>query len=242
MPRDDGATAPSGARRSEARRSPARRSPATGQERAPSWTLGTLWFGLVAVTVYVLGWLVAGRLRDGYVPSQQAISELFELGAPWSSRGLLVVGLVLSGVAFLLLAPVLDRCLPGQGRLGPVLVAVAGIGTLGVIAAPCSPGCPGAGTTPFDTWHTVAAGVGYGALVLAPLAFAWRLRSDERTLAVWSALIGGVALALFLAYLGGAFGGAPGTAQRVFNTLADAWYVLIAVWLLRRDRTSSGAG
>jgi len=24
--------------------------------------------------------------------------------------------------------------------------------------------------------------------------------------------------------------------QRVFNTLADAWYVLAAVWLLRRDR------
>jgi hypothetical protein len=110
-------------------------------------------------------------------PSQQAISELFELGAPWSSRGLLVVGLGLSGVAFLLLAPVLDRRLPGEGRLGPVLVAVAGIGTLGVIAAPCSPGCPGADTTPFDLWHTVAAGVGYGALVLAPLAFAWRLRS-----------------------------------------------------------------
>jgi hypothetical protein len=220
-------------------------SPGTGHavvttdEPAPRWIRRTLWFGLVAVSAYVLGWLVAGRVRDGYDPTQQAISELFELGAPWPSRGLLLVGLTLSGVAFLLLAPVLHRCLPGEGRLGPVLVAVAGIGTLGVIAAPCSPGCPGAGTTAFDLWHTVAAGVGYGALVVAPLAFAWRLRSSERTLAVWSAVIGAVAGALFLAYLGGLFDAAPGLAQRVFNTLADAWYVLVVVWLLARERRSS---
>ncbi len=232
MPRDDGRTAASAVPRSAP-------GPAA---RAPRWVRGTLWFGLVAVTAYVLGWLVAGRVRDGYDPSQQAISELFELGAPWPSRGLMIVGLALSGVAFLLLAPVLDRCLPGEGRLGPVLVAVAGIGTLGVIAAPCSPGCPGAATTPFDLWHTIAAGVGYGALVLAPLPFAWRLRSAERTLAVWSVVIGGVAGALFLGYLGGAFAAAPGLAQRGFNTLADAWYVLIVVWLLRRDRRVSGRG
>jgi hypothetical protein len=219
-----------------------RGSAASVQQRAPRSMRGALWFGLVAVTFYVLGWLVAGRVRDGYDPTQQAISELFELGAPWPSRGLLVAGLALSGIAFLLLAPVLHRCLPGEGRLGPMLVAVSGVGTLGVIAAPCSPGCPGAATTPFDLWHTIAAGVGYGALVLAPLAFAWRLRSEERTLAVWSVVIGGVAGALFLAYLGGLLDSAPGLAQRVFNTLADAWYVLIVVWLLHRDRRTSGRG
>jgi hypothetical protein len=236
MSRDDGGIAPADARPG------ARRDDAAEAARVPRWERGTLWFGLVAVSFYVLGWLVAGRLRDGYDASHQAISELFELGAPWSSRGLLVVGLAVSGVAFLLLAPVLHRRLPGEGRLGPVLVAVAGLGTLGVIAAPCSPGCPGADTTPFDLGHTVAAGVGYGALVLAPIAFAWRLRSAERTLAGWSAVIGGLAGALFLAYLGGVFDAAPGLAQRVFNTLADAWYVLIVVWLLRRDRRTSTAG
>jgi hypothetical protein len=220
----------------------ARRRTAVDDEREPRWVRGTLWFGLVAVTAYVLGWLVAGRVRAGYDPTQQAISELFELGAPWSSRGLMVVGLALSGVAFLLLGPVLDRCLPGEGRLGPALVVLAGLGTLGVIAAPCSPGCPGAATTAFDRWHTIMAGVGYGALVLAPLAFAWRLRAAERALAWWSVAIGGVAGALFLGYLGGAFDAAPGLAQRVFNTLADAWYVLIVVWLLRRDRRWWGRG
>jgi hypothetical protein len=191
------------------------------------------------VTAYVAGWLVAGRVREGYDPRQQAISELFELGAPWSSRALLVAGLALSGVAFLALAPALHRCLPGEGLLGPGLVVVAGIGTLGVIAAPCSPGCPGAATTSFDAWHTVAAGVGYSALVAAPLAFAWRLRRPERSLAIWSALIGGVAAVLFVAYLLGFFDRAPGLAQRAFNTLADAWYVFVAIWLLRRDQRAS---
>jgi hypothetical protein len=194
-----------------------------------------LWFGLVAVGLYVGGWLLAGIVRDGYDPRQQAISELFELSAPWSSRGLMVVGLALSGVAFLVLAPALHRTLPGQGRLGPLLVVLAGLGTLGVLAAPCTPGCPGAATTAFDRWHTIMAGAGYTALVLAPLAFAWRLRHQEAQLAAWSLALGGGAALLFGVYVAGLVTAAPGLQQRVFNTLAGAWYVLVAVWVLRRD-------
>jgi hypothetical protein len=201
----------------------------------PSWARAALWFGLVAVGLYVGGWLLAGVVRDGYDPREQAISELFELSAPWSSRGLVVVGLALSGVAFLVLAPALHRTLPGEGRLGPVLVVLAGLGTLGVVAAPCTPGCPGAATTAFDLWHTIMAGAGYTALVLAPLAFAWRLRRAEPRLAAWSLALGGGAALLFGLYVAGLVTAAPGLQQRVFNTLADAWYVLIALWVLRRD-------
>ena len=201
---------------------------------ATGWDRAALWFGLVAVGSYVGGWLVAGVIRVGYDPWQQAISELFELGAPWSSRGLVVAGLVLSGLAFLVLAPALHRTLPGEGRLGPLLVVIAGIGTLGVVAAPCSPGCPGAATTPFDLWHTIMAGTGYTALVLAPLAFGWRLRRVEPRLAAWSLALGGGAALLFGVYAGGLVTTAPGLQQRVFNTLADAWYVLVAGWVLLR--------
>lgn len=207
---------------------------------APVWARAALWFGLVAVTVYVAGWALAGRLREGYDPRQQAISELFELGAPWASRSLLVVGLVLSGIAFLWLAPALDRVLPGRGRLGPFLVAVAGIGTLGVVAAPCTPGCPGVETSTTDRWHAITAGVGYTALVLAPLAFAWRLRWDARGLAAWSVVVGAVGLGLFALYVVGVVEAAPGLQQRLFNTVADAWYVIVAVWALRRDAVIRG--
>jgi hypothetical protein len=208
---------------------------------APPWVRASLWFGLVAVTLYVAGWVVAGRVRPDYDAREQAISELFELGAPWSSRGWLVVGLVLSGLAFLVLAPALHRALPGEGLLGPVLVVVAGVGTLGVVLAPCSEGCPGTGTSPTDTWHTVTAGVGYVALVLAPLAFAWRLRRAAPRIAAWSLVLGGLALTgLVVRYLG-VVAAAPGWQQRTFNTIADAWYVLIAVWVLRGAREPARA-
>lgn len=199
------------------------------------WVRASLWFALMAVTTYVAGWIAAGALRAGYDPRQQAISELFELTAPWTSRGPLVLGLVLSGIAFLMLAPALHHALPGTGRLGPWLVVIAGLGTLGVVAAPCSPGCPGAASSPFDLWHTINAGTGYTALVLAPLAFAWRLRHDEPGLARWSLAIGGSAALLFTAYVLGLVTAMPGLQQRVFNTLADTWYLMVVVWLLRRD-------
>ncbi len=204
------------------------------QWAVPRWVRGALWFGLVAVVLYVAGWAIAGQVRADYDPLEQAISELFALGAPWSSRGLLLAGLVLSGIAFLWLAPALHRALPGRGRLGPALVVVAGLGTLGVVAAPCTEGCPGADTSTTDTWHAITAGVGYTALVLAPLAFAWRLRRALPALARWSAIIGGTGLVLFGIYVLGLVDAVPGLQQRVFNTIADAWYVLVAVWGLRR--------
>ncbi len=201
----------------------------------PRWVRAVLWFGLLAVVAYVGSWLLAGWLRANYDPRQQAISELFELGAPVTSRGPLIAGLLVSGVAFLLLAPALHRALPGEGLLGPALVVVAGIGTLGVVAAPCSPGCPGADTTSYDLWHTITAGTGYTALVLAPLAFAWRVRHDDPSFARWSVAIGGTAALLFGVYVLDLVSAAPGLQQRVFNTLADAWYVVAAVWILQRD-------
>jgi hypothetical protein len=206
-----------------------------GPYPVPRWVRGVLWFGLAAVGLYVAGWAVAGWLRDDYDPAEQAISELFALGVPWVSRGPLVAGLVLSGIAFLLLAPALHRALPGRGLLGPLLVAVAGVGTLGVVAAPCTDGCPGIGTSTTDTWHAVTAGVGYGALVLAPLAFGWRIRRELPGLGRWSAIVGGTGLTLFVVYVLGLVESVPGLQQRLFNTVADAWYVLVAVWILRRD-------
>lgn len=207
----------------------------------PRSVRAALWFGSVAVSLYVGSWVVGGQARERYDPLEQAISELFELGAPWPSRGPLVVGLVLSGVAFLLLAPALHRALPGRGLLGPVLVVVAGVGTLGAVIAPCSAGCPGAGTTVTDTWHTITAGGGYTALVLAPVAFAWRVRRAAPRLAGWSAAIGGTSVVLFGLYVLGVVETAPGLQQRVFNTLADGWYVVVTVWILRRDALARAA-
>jgi len=207
----------------------------------PRWVRAALWAGICGVVLYVAGWALAGALRTDYDPSQQAISELFAFGAPWVSRGPLLVGLVLSGLAMIALAPALHRSLPGHGVSGPVLVAVAGAGTLGVVLAPCSEGCPGVDAGGTDAAHALAAAVGYLALVTAPLAFGWRLHRVLPWVARWSWLLGGVAVTgLAVRYLGLATA-LPGLQQRLFNTVADLWYLGIAVWLLRGGGTSATA-
>lgn len=199
-----------------------------------AWVTTALWATIVGVTMYIAGWAVGGAVREGYDPIDQAISELFALGSPWSSRGPLLAGLLFSGTAMLLAAPALHRSLPGRGLLGPVLVAVAGLGTLAVAAAPCSAGCPGSMNGGIDRAHTIAAGVSYVPLVLAPVAFGWRLRRAMPRLAGWSVALGGIALVgLVVRYLG-VVEDAPGLQQRLFNTVADLWYLLVAVVLLRR--------
>ena len=189
---------------------------------------------IVGLGTYVAGWWIAGTVRAGYDPREQAISELFELGAPWASRGWLIAGLLLSGVALIAFGPALDRGLPGMGRLGPALVVISGVFTVLVVAAPCSPGCPGTGTAFNDTAHTVTAGVAYVTLVLAPLAFAWRLRRVAPGLAAASGVIGGLAVAGFAVRYLGVIPQGQGFQQRLFNTIADVWYLVVAVRLVRQ--------
>ncbi|MEX2549477.1 MAG: DUF998 domain-containing protein [Nitriliruptoraceae bacterium] len=189
---------------------------------------------IVGLLTYVGGWWIAGSVRVEYDPREQAISELFELGAPWASRGWVVAGLLLSGVALVAFGPALDRGLPGTGRLGPLLVVTSGVFTVLVVGAPCSPGCPGTGTAFNDTAHTITAGAGYLSLVFAPLAFAWRLREVAPRLAAWSWLLGGVAVTgLVVRYLG-VIPQWLGAQQRLFNTVADLWYLIVAIRLLRQ--------
>ena len=208
----------------------------------PRWVTGALWAAVVGVALYIAGWAVGGAVREGYDPVTQSISELFALGAPWSSRGPLLVGLVFSGVAMLVAAPALHHALPGRGRSGPVLVALAGLGTLAVAAAPCSAGCPGTANGGIDRAHAIAAGLSYLPLVLAPVAFGWRLRRAMPWLAVSSVTLGGVAFAgLIIRYLG-IIDGAPGLQQRVFNTVADLWYLLVAAVLLAGGADDRGPG
>lgn len=195
---------------------------------------------IVGVLVYVATWAVLGALADGHDPLQQAISELFDLGVPAWQRRVLAGVLLVTGTALVLVAPVLDRLLPGTGRLGPALTVLAGVGTMAVAFFPCTAGCPGSGTTVTDTMHTVLAGGGYVGLVSAPLAFAWRLRVTAwRDLAVAGMVLGGLAAVGFLVRNLAGIEVHAGLQQRVFNTLADAWYVLAAVAVLRRGQAAS---
>lgn len=189
--------------------------------------------GVVGVLAYVTAWAVGGVVWQGYDPTTQAISELFAIGAPTVTRLPLSLGLVASGVGLAAFGWAMDVGLPGRGRLGPGLAVLSGVMTVAVVGFPCTAGCPGAGSSLTDTMHVVTAGTGYVALMLAPLAIAWRVRHHLRWLAVAGVVLGGGALVLFLVRTAGLTPAATGLQQRVFNTAADAWYVLAAVAITR---------
>lgn len=210
---------------------------ATQVRAAPGWARTVVLLGAAGVTLYVASWLVAGLLRDGYDPLRQAISELYALDTSAPSRVVLMVGLGVSAVALTACGPALHRVLPGADRpgalVGPVLVTLSGLLTLGALAAPCSRGCPGFGTTTTDTLHVAFAGTGYLALILGPLVLARRVRGLAPTVARAAVVLCGLALVGFV--VRNAFVDAlGGLQQRTFNTLADAWYVAVAAWAWRR--------
>lgn len=201
------------------------------------WIAAVAVLGILGVLAYVATWAIGGVVWDGYDPTRQAISELFAIGAPAWTRGPLTAGLVASGVGLVAFGWAMDVGLPGRGRLGPGLAVLSGTMTVAVAFFPCTAGCPGYGTSVTDTMHVLTAGSGYIALMLAPMAMARRLRDHLPGLSAAGWVLGGGALVLFVVRTAGFGSDLPGLEQRVFNTAADAWYVLAAVAILRRTRT-----
>lgn len=200
----------------------------------PTWAVAVAVAGAAGVVFYVVSWVVAGALIDGFDPLRQAISETFAIGVAPAARRLLTLALLVTGILLVADGPALHRALPGEGLVGPVLVVVAGLGTVAVAFAPCSePGCPGAATSTMDTVHFLAATIGYVGLMTAPIAFAVRVREPLPRFSRLSFLIGGVAVALFLLRFAGFASSFGGLQQRLFNTVADAWYVVAAVEVVR---------
>jgi hypothetical membrane protein len=188
--------------------------------------------GILGVVAYVATWFIVGITRSGYVPTQQAISELFEFGAPTGGRVALSLALAVTGMLLIPFGFMLHRQLPGASRLGPWLIAYSGIMTAAVVAFPCTAGCPGYGSSFTDSMHVLTAGSGYVALVTAPIAVGWRLRPHDPVAARWSILLGTLALVGFVVRNAGV-DDLGGLQQRVFNTTADLWVALIGVWVLR---------
>ena len=175
--------------------------------------------GVLGPAAFVGAWLVGGLRRPDYSPVSQAISQLARQGT--STRPLMTAGFVAFGV----LVPVYARALGGP--LGPLCRAAttaAGVATLAVAALPLS----AAGGRPVDAWHAVAAGTGYAAQVLAPLAGAPRLGGGRAL----SYAVSGVALVCLVASI--ALPEATGLLQRAGLTAVDLWYAAVAVHLYRR--------
>ncbi|CAN5384612.1 hypothetical protein BH23ACT9_BH23ACT9_05200 [soil metagenome] len=194
------------------------------------------WAGIIGPTAFVATWAIAGALRPGYDPTSQAISELAEIGAatrPWMTAAFVVFGL--TSLPF---AVSLARVLPGDARPVAIAVAVCGLMTIGAGVFPCSPGCPGAGSSPTDDGHAVTATAGYLALMAAPLLtgrLLWSAGPSWRRFAWWSLAAGAIGALAMLLWALGVFGTAGGAGQRGFNTLADVWWATAGWVALRHD-------
>lgn len=179
--------------------------------------------GVAGPSVFVGAWLVGGLLRrPDYSPVSQAISQLARSGT--SSRPLMTAGFVAFGVLVPVYAQVLG---PALGSRSVRMAATgSGLATLAVAALPLSR----AGGQPIDTWHAVAAGTGYLAQVLAPLLGGRRLASAAAratSYAVSAVALGCLVGSVVLPDL-------TGLLQRTGLTAVDAWFVALAVHLLRR--------
>lgn len=126
--------------------------PAPGTTRPRGWAVAS---AVVAPLAMIGGWTLAAALQRGFDPVRATISELAT--AAVAHPGVMTAGLLVTGAAHVVTAAGL-RGVPVPGR---VLLALGGAGTAAV------------GLLPVDlvlAAHGVAAGVGFGALALWPVA------------------------------------------------------------------------
>ena len=171
--------------------------------------------GVVGPAAFVGAWVTGGLLRDGYRPGVDTISRLAEQGVP--TQPLMTAGFVAFGVLVPLFATQLEP------RALRVTATTSGLATLAVACTPLSRD----GGTTLDSLHLVSALVGYVGQAASPWAGATQLSrpalSRALTVACAAALVASVV-----------DGDHAGLWQRLGLTLVDAWFVVLAVRLLRR--------
>ncbi len=173
--------------------------------------------------------MVAGLVQpESYSPMRQTMSVMAGHSGhdQWIMEGVLLA----VGAGYLVTAAGL-ACLQRPAR---VLLAVAGVSSIGIAASPVSPGGPSAE-------HLAWTVLGAVAMAVWP-AVAWR--GGPATPAVISARGSLLASAVFLALLGWVlaetqFGDMLGLAERLATSAASAWPFVVA---LLRSRAVAGRG
>ena len=182
--------------------------------------------GLVAgPAAFIGGWIIGGGRTPGYSPVNDAISRIAAIGAP--ERGLMTAGFVAYGAAVIvgstaLRASPLRRCW--------TLAAINGAATIAVAALPLEH------SSSMDTWHGVAAGIGYISITALPLVSAGPLRQLGHDRAATLAVVGGVTSGLCL--VATTVTDANGFFQRLGLTVGDVWLIATGIALFRSGRAA----
>jgi Protein of unknown function (DUF998) len=181
--------------------------------------------GIVGPAAFIGAWVVAGSIAGGgYSPIDDPISRLAAVGA--DTRGLMTTGFVAFGLAIPVYAVALTDV---AGRSAAVSAAATGVATMAVAALPLGR------SASVDTWHGVAAGLGYVTLAATPLLAARPMRRRGWRRLAGAGLAAGVTSLVALGLSATAL--PTGLFQRLGLSVTDAWIVATAVMILR---SSSG--
>ncbi len=182
--------------------------------------------GLVAgPAAFIGGWVIGGGRTPGYSPVNDAISRIAAVGAP--NRDLMTAAFVAYGASVFVGSTAL--------RTSPLrrvwsIAAVNGAATIAVAALPLDH------SSSMDTWHGVAAGIGYVSITALQLASARPLREAGHDRAAALALAGGVTSGLCL--VATTVSDANGLFQRLGLTVGDVWLIATGIALFRAGRSA----
>jgi len=184
---------------------------------------------VIGPVVFVAAWAIAGATTSGYSNVDGAISDLAAVGAP--TQVAVTASFVVFGIGMIAFGLALRDVLAGHAWIAAI---VTGACTIGVAATPLH-GWSG------DEVHGTFAVLGYTAVVGVPLLAAAPLAAVDRP--VWARVSVVVAVISAVCLVATASGSAHGLWQRLGLTVADAWIVVTAAYLVTRPTaTPTGAG
>ena len=201
-------------------------------------------FGSVLFFAFIF---IIGATRDDYSFVIDEISQLSASGVPaaWAqATNFVVFGLILIGLAFALHRGITG----GHGSIvGPILIGAFGLlATIGNGVFPTDQ--YGAPETTVGNLHSLSAGFGFIAVIVAMFVLPRRLRQDDdwSDLVGWSRWTGIAATILMLVYLfasetEGFLDSHVGLVQRIFAAAVLAWLFVLALRLFQVSGTETGA-
>ena len=201
------------------------------QAKAQSLVTSRPWsaLGLVAgPAAFIAGWVIGGGRTPNYSPVNDAISRIAAIGAP--ERVTMTTAFVTYGAAVIvgstaLRSSPLRRCWS--------LAAINGAATIAVAALPLEH------SASMDTWHGVAAGIGYASITALPIVSAGPLRELGYDRAAKLAIAGGVTSGICL--IATTVTDANGFFQRLGLTVGDVWLVSVGIALFVNSRRAAAS-
>lgn len=217
-------------------------STATSSEaRGISLRRGLLVCGIVGAALYPLSDIVASSRYPGFSYRDQAVSELFAIGAPTS--GLVVPLFSLSSALLFLFAIGIWISADGQRWVRPMAVMMALNMTDALVLWNFFPmHMRGSQPTFTDTMHGLLAIDPFllAAVVLGAVAF----RGWFRAYTVTTIVVTSVLAVISLSHVSAVIANQPtpwmGATERAAQYATNLWYAVLAVVLLRRQRSARG--